>query len=193
VSDPDAHTHPPRPGAADGGDEPKRGQEPWLRFAIVFGALAIASELLFYGVILDSTLFHAYLDVLATIGGEILNFFGAGVKVSGPRIMSKDFAVAVAEGCDAIQVCSLLASAVIAFPLSWPARARGLLAGIGILQVLNLARIVTLYWVGVHWREHFHTAHELVWPGVLIVATIAIWILWVRFELPLADRVADDT
>jgi len=33
-----------------------------------------------------------------------------------------------------------------------------------------------------YFRSVFQTSHEVVWPGVLIVLTIVIWIAWVRWE-----------
>jgi exosortase H (IPTLxxWG-CTERM-specific) len=177
---------------AEGGGPPA-GQEPWLRFALVFGALAITSEVLYYAVALDSRFFDAYLGVLAEISGHMLRAFGSEVDVSGTRITGMEFAVAVAQGCDAIQVCSLLAAAVIAFPVSWAARLRGLAIGIGLLQALNIVRIVSLYWVGAYFSDYFQTAHEMVWPGILIAVTIATWILWVRWETPLPASVSDAT
>jgi exosortase H (IPTLxxWG-CTERM-specific) len=157
----------------------------------MFGFFAIVSEVVYYAVALDSTGFESYLKVLASISGWVLNLFGTDVNVSGMQITGSDFAVAVAQGCDAIQVCSLMAAAVLAFPVSWKARMRGFAIGIVTLQVLNILRIVTLYWIGASFVDHFKTAHEVVWPGVLIVATIALWILWVRWETPAPPPVSD--
>jgi exosortase H (IPTLxxWG-CTERM-specific) len=163
------------------GDEPG-GREPWLRFALTFGALAIASELLYYAVALESAGFKVYLAILARISGAILAFFGSEAVVTGTRITSNLFAVEVAQGCDAIQVCSLLAAAVIAFPVELKRKLRGVALGILLLQILNLMRIITLYLIGAHWVSVFRTAHEVVWPGILIAVTIVTWIVWVRWE-----------
>jgi exosortase H (IPTLxxWG-CTERM-specific) len=160
------------------------GNEPWLRFALLFGFLAITSEVLYFAFVLDSAWFDAYLDLLAEISGGVLRLFGTDVSVHGSRIASEGFAVEVAQGCDAIEVCSLLASAVVAFPLGIAARLRGLGMGVLVLQILNLVRIVTLYWIGANFPDYFQDSHEIAWPAFLIVATIAIWILWVRFESP---------
>ena len=158
------------------------GRGPWLRFAFIFGGLAIASELLYYGVILESEIFDAYLQLLAKIGGAFLGLFDSGLTVNDRRISSSAFAVEIAAGCDAIQVCSLLAAAIIAFPVEFKYKLRGLIAGIAILQFLNLMRIVTLFWIGFYLEKAFQTTHEVVWPGILIVLTIAIWVAWVRWE-----------
>jgi exosortase H (IPTLxxWG-CTERM-specific) len=167
--------------ATAAGDEPE-GREPWLRFALIFGGLAIVSEVLYYSVTLDSEGFRLYLGVLAELSAAFLNLFGSDVAVHETRISSSEFAVEVAQGCDAIQVCSLLAAAVIAFPVEWKRKLRGLALGILWLQLLNLLRIITLFWIGAHFSSVFSTAHEIVWPGILIVITIVTWILWVRWE-----------
>lgn len=158
------------------------GHRPWLRFALLFGLLAISSEVLYYGVILDSGGFEAYLTVLAKIGGAFLSLFDSEVFVRERRISSGAFAVEIAQGCDAIQVCALLAAAIIAFPVKFKYKLRGLIVGIAALQMLNMLRIITLFWIGMYFRSVFQTSHEVVWPGVLIVLTIVIWIAWVRWE-----------
>ena len=54
---------PPAAEAAAGADP---GRAPWLRFALVFGALAVSSEVAYYGLVLDSEFFQAYLRALAS-------------------------------------------------------------------------------------------------------------------------------
>jgi exosortase H (IPTLxxWG-CTERM-specific) len=184
VSETDSNTSLALADTADGNGEPQ-GREPWLRFALIFGALAIASEVFYYAVALNSEGFGAYLGVLAEISGAFLSLFSSDVAVNGTRISGESFAVEVAEGCDAIQVCSLLAAAVIAFPVELRSKLRGLVLGVLWLQLLNLMRIITLFWIGAHFSHVFQTAHEVVWPGILITVTIATWILWVRWETQL--------
>ncbi len=181
MSETDSHTSLASPEAASGGDEPQ-GRGPWLRFALIFGVLAVASEAFYYAVALSSGGFRVYLGVLAEISGAFLSLFDGDIAVRGTRISNRVFAVEIAQGCDAIQVCSLLAAAVIAFPVGLRRKLRGLALGILWLQLLNLLRIITLFWIGAHFSRVFQTAHEVVWPGILITITIAIWILWVRWE-----------
>lgn len=177
-------TQPPEREAGSGGGEADdgAGRAPWLRFALVFGALAIGSELAYYGIVLDSEPFEAYLRLLARISGSALNLVGQDVTVHGAQIAGGGFAVQVAHGCDAIQVCALLTAAVIAFPARLGSKLWGVVAGIALLQVLNFARIITLFLIGARFAQVFQTVHEVVWPTALIVATIAAWVLWVRRE-----------
>lgn len=172
-------------------EDPQPGREPWLRFALLFGFFAVVSEIAYYALVLDSRWFESYLKVLAMISGWVLGLFGTEVRIFGTGITGSDFAIAVAQGCDAIQVCSLLAAAVLAFPVAWKARFRGLVIGVALLQALNILRIVTLYWIGVFFPDVFEYAHEVIWPGTLIVVTVVTWILWVRFETPPPPPVPD--
>ena len=48
-------------------------RDPWIRFALTFAALAVLSELIYYGVALESPLFRAYLAVLARVSGWLLS------------------------------------------------------------------------------------------------------------------------
>lgn len=170
------------PEAAASVDTGAEGRGPWARFALTFGLLAIASEALYYGWILESAPFQHYLVVLAKTGTFILGWFDADVAVHGSRIHSGAFAVEIAQGCDAIEVCFLLAAAILAFPVEFRFKWRGLVFGIAMLQILNMVRIVTLFWIGALFPKVFRTSHEVVWPGILIVLTIVIWIGWVRWE-----------
>jgi len=172
------------PGAGDGGDAgPSRPNgAPWRRFALIFSLLAISSEIAYYAFVLESRSFERYLEMLAHVSGRVLELLGRDVTVRGVLISDSGFAVMVAHGCDALQVCALLSAAVIAFPAPLGRKVRGILGGVLLLQVLNLLRIVSLFLIGASFASIFSTVHEVVWPGVLIVITIATWIVWVRRE-----------
>jgi exosortase H (IPTLxxWG-CTERM-specific) len=166
---------------APSGDAPP-GEAPWIRIALVFAALAIGSELAYYGWILDSQVFQLYLGALARVSGVLLDLLDQDVSVSGAQISNSHFAVQVADGCVAIQICALLSAAVIAFPAPLSRRLRGVLLGVLWLQFLNFLRIASLFLIGAYYGGGFQAAHKVVWPGVLIVVTIATWIFWVRRE-----------
>jgi exosortase H (IPTLxxWG-CTERM-specific) len=155
--------------------------DPWFRFALLFGALALTCEVLYYAVLADSDLLVHYLRALAFMAVEILTTFRIHAEVHYTLVTSGDFAVQIAHGCDAIQICALYSCAVIAFPTPWRAKLRGLVVGILWLQLLNQVRIVTLVLIGRYYQTVFETAHFTVWPSVLIVITVASWIAWVRW------------
>lgn len=169
----------------EGGGEPsagKTGLDPWIRFAMVFAILGIASEVYYYAALLDSPLLDTYLTGLSYVSGQILNALGYEVEVFGSSIWDGEFMIDIAPECDAVQLTTLLASGIIAFPAPLGLKLFGLVAAIGWLQAVNFTRIVSLYFIGAHFEEAiFRTAHEVVWPVVLILATVATWVTWARW------------
>jgi exosortase/archaeosortase family protein len=53
-----------------------------------------------------------------------------------------------------------------------------MLAGIVVLQALNLVRIVSLYLVGSRFPTMFYSMHVEVWPAVFIAVAIALFMGW---------------
>ena len=153
--------------------------DPWRRFAIIFATLAVGFEFFYYGVVLESSSLQAYLGVLASLSGAILSWIGHDVAVDGVRMSSARFAVEVADGCDAIQLCALLTAAVIAFPVPLARRLRAIFFGLLWLQSLNFARIVSLFLIGTHSAGVFVSFHKVIWPTTLILITVTTWIGWV--------------
>jgi exosortase H (IPTLxxWG-CTERM-specific) len=170
------------PGAEDAVSQPpKQARDPWLRFALTFGVLALLSEVVYYGVALESDLFQRYLETLAQISGAILRPFTDGIQVRGTLITGSLFTVEIARGCDAYRICALLAAAMLAFPAPWRDKLIGLVLGLVWLNVLNFVRIVGLYFIGGLWYSEFQRAHVIYFPIFLIVMTVGAWIVWVRW------------
>lgn len=155
-------------------------RDPWLRFAITFGVLAVVSELVYYGVALESELFRTYLATLARISGWILGFLLEEVSVRGTYVTSDVFSVEIARGCDAYRLCALLTAAMVAFPASLGLKAWGIVLGLLWLNLLNFVRIIGLFFIGGYHHAHFQVSHEVYFPIFLIVMTVGAWILWVR-------------
>jgi exosortase H (IPTLxxWG-CTERM-specific) len=172
---------PAGPASPPGGGSPLALlRDPWFRFAATFGILAVTCEILYYAVLVDTEPLKAYLRTLAGVSAFLLDLVGADVERSGATVRHGGFAVQIAHGCDAIQICALLICAMLSFPAPWKARLLGLFFGILWLQFLNQLRIVSLLLIGAHYPSHFENAHLVVWPTFLIVITVVTWIAWVR-------------
>lgn len=154
--------------------------DPWLRFALLFGVLAVLSEVVYYGMALESAFFDAYLALLARSSGWILSHFTEDVRVTGAVISGKLFTVEIGQGCDAYRISALLSAAIVAFPARWSTKAWGLVLGMLWLHGLNYVRIVGLYFIGGYYRDHFQESHEVYFPVFLVCMTVLAWILWVR-------------
>lgn len=154
--------------------------DPWVRFSAQFAVLVILSEGVYYGLLLDSEPMGAYLAWTARISGQMLEFIGVEVSVRGNNIGGGGFAVQISPECDAIQLCAVLLAAIVSFEAPLRSKAVGMVLGVVWLEAVNFVRIVSLYLVGAARPSVFQTAHEMVWPVILIAITLATWVFWAR-------------
>jgi exosortase/archaeosortase family protein len=150
---------------------------PVLFFGAKFGALVVLLYALLAIPHVEGWL-YGYLEVDARISNFILNLLGQGTHVTDVTIASSSFAIAIKRGCDAVEPTWLLCAAILAFPGDWKRKLAGMLAGIVVLQLLNLVRIVTLYWIGSRFPAAFSSAHVEVWPAVFILVAIGLFVGW---------------
>ena len=155
-------------------------RDPWVRFSVQFAVLVLLSEVVYYGVLLDSEPLGVYLAWTARVSGRILELLGSEVVVRGNTISGKGFAVQISSECDAVQLCAVLLSAIVSFQAPLLSKLIGMVLGVLWLEAVNFVRIVSLFLVGVSFPASFQTAHETVWPLVLIAITLVTWILWAQ-------------
>jgi exosortase H (IPTLxxWG-CTERM-specific) len=112
--------------------------------------------------------------VVVTCGGKAL------VQGAVLRDPVGGFAVEMRDGCNAVNVTILLWSAVLAFPAPWRMKMLGLAAGSVLIQVLNIARFISLYYIGQYSMSWFDFAHGYLWETLLVLDTMVIFWLWVN-------------
>jgi exosortase H (IPTLxxWG-CTERM-specific) len=117
---------------------------------------------------------------IVTVSTASLKALGEPASAVGTQILSPGFAVDVKNGCNGVEAMLILVAAVLAFPASWRQRLAGLAVGVAVIQALNLVRVVSLFWLGVHRRDIFETFHTAVWQTILILVAVGIFLLWSR-------------
>jgi exosortase/archaeosortase family protein len=95
--------------------------------------------------------------------------------------------VTIYNGCNGLISSLVFAAAVMAYPTTWRSKALGIVFGLVAIQLLNLVRIISLYFIGVFLPDHFNEAHIVIWQSVVIIAAVAIWIVWAHFGVRMAD------
>lgn len=100
-----------------------------------------------------------------------------GVRAQGHRLVSPHGRLNVLNGCEGLETLFLLIGALLAYPLSWPARLRGLLLGTLLVYGLNLARLIVLWHAFRHDRAVFALLHGTVLPLAMVGACLLAF-LW---------------
>ena len=72
----------------------------------------------------------------------------------------------------------ILLCAVFSYPCKIKGKLLGIAIGMPALFLLNLIRMVTLFYIGTFLPGFFETTHILVWQSLMILAVIAIWFIW---------------
>lgn len=159
--------------------EPASHSHPVLRFLLIFSLLAgLFYAITFFTPFYRERLFPLVLRLTARLSGAALRLFGQQITVTGVLILSPMFSVRIVRGCDAVEPIALFVCAVLAFPLPLVTKLPGIIAGILILAILNLVRIVSLFLIGVYVPSLFGIMHVDVWQGVFIVLALMLWLLW---------------
>lgn len=194
-----SETTPPKPPDHSGIEEASPEYEeipwyrqPWIRFAVSFGVLVSGLEVLYHGVALESDAFNAFVKALARATGSVLEPFYERVNVLHARVATNKFVVTVDDGCDGLQVCTLLTAAIVAFPSTWKQKLVGVIAGNLWLQLWNVVRIATLVVVGGFDRDWFHPTHVYIWPTLLIAICLGTWLAWANWTLRDDERPGPD-
>lgn len=115
---------------------------------------------------------------IASVSGALLRMLGEPIAVSGTVISGGGFAVNIENGCNGLETALLFVSAVLAFPAPWRARLLGGLAGLAAIQLVNLVRVISLFWIGRHYPGFFQSSHTVIWQSVVVLFGVVLFFLW---------------
>jgi exosortase H (IPTLxxWG-CTERM-specific) len=123
-----------------------------------------------------------FTSAIAATSGAFLRAVGEPVTVNGTEIRSPGFSVNIENGCNGVETALLFGSAVLAFPARWVRRLLGLLLGFLAIQAINLVRVVTLFWVGLHKPSLFHSSHTVLWQSAIVLFGVLLFLFWASRE-----------
>lgn len=109
---------------------------------------------------------------------------GAKAESHGTAVTSPLFSYDIVTECTAVFPVIIFLSAVLAYPCPWRRKIVGIAAGIPVLLLVNLARLVSLFYIGYLFPGTFQTAHLLVWQSLMIFFTLLIWLFWAARSVP---------
>ncbi|MBK6960462.1 MAG: exosortase H [Gammaproteobacteria bacterium] len=121
--------------------------------------------------------------LLADLSGWLMQLFDNEVAVNGKIIRSttSSFGVSIEPGCNGVEAMIVLLAAIIAFPAPLLYKLKGLLAGFVAIQALNLARIISLFYLGLWNATLFEWAHLYIWQALIMLDALIVFLVWVRF------------
>jgi len=145
-----------------------------IRFAILLGGLyfLFTFEPVYERVVSPFTEFTAW---LAAASGKFLRM---SIDVRGVTLMGPRSSVNVGQGCDAIDVVSIILAAGLATPAAITRKISFIVVGIAVVLALNIARLWTLLYTASLSYAFMNVLHVYVWPVILLFACLGLWYYW---------------
>jgi exosortase family protein XrtM len=155
--------------------------QPEIRFTIWFLVILAGLNYLYY--ILGGTSVENF--VLAVMTAKppalIINFITPAehVVVNGTELTSPSVSFSVVSGCEGMGGVLLIISAICAAKVRLRGKLTGVLYGVTFIYLLNILRIVGLYYVMRYYNTAFNFAHYFVGQTIIIVLGCAFFVLWI--------------
>lgn len=119
---------------------------------------------------------------LASASARLIGAFG-GTCIQRAAILSNPangFALEVRDGCNGVNVVILLWAAIVAYPSNWKWKLAGLAAGLVAIQLLNLFRLISLFYLGQYSMPVFEFAHLYLWETLIVIDAMVVFGMWSR-------------
>lgn len=119
---------------------------------------------------------------VANFSTYLMHLFDADVVNTGVMIQNRinGFSILIDSGCNGIEPIIVYFAAIVAFPATIGAKCYGILAGSLTIQILNILRVITLFYLGQWNQAAFNWAHLYLWQALIILDALVVWLIWLR-------------
>lgn len=159
-----------------------------LRFFITFFVLLVGLFTLEILQPAEKYVILPFTSLIADISVWIVSAFDNDVLAAGNVIRDKvsGFGVRIERGCNGLEAVIILFSAIFAFPAPLRSKFIGFIIGFFAIQLLNLVRIISLFYLGQWNYTAFEWFHLYLWQALIILDALVVWLIWLR-TLPRND------
>jgi hypothetical protein len=154
-----------------------------IRFVVLFIVILVSLFLLEIYEPVRQTVILPFTGFLATVSSSIVQLFDANVHAYGDIIQDTKTMVAIqiAPGCNGVEAMIILLAAIVAFPAPIFYKLKGLFFGFLAIQLLNLVRIISLFYL-LQWNQTwFEWFHLYLWQALIILDALIVWLIWLRY------------
>jgi exosortase H (IPTLxxWG-CTERM-specific) len=146
-------------------------------FALIFGVCYFV-----FGIMpgVRTGLIGPYTEVLSKAVAATISLLGENATSIGTLVQSERFSLNIAMGCDGVEASCLFFAGVMAFPATWRARLIGVAVGIPLIQLINVGRLVGLYYAGVWLPSVVEEVHVYVAQTIIILLSTALLVFWLE-------------
>jgi len=129
-----------------------------------------------------------YIDATAKLSASILSLMGIESYAQGNNIISDAMIISLAFGCEGSEPIVLFIAAVSAFPSTLKNKIIGGAIGVLSLYILNIIRIILLYFIGLSEVVDFDLFHVIIFPVIFIVIAIIFFVGWLKWQSKIPQK-----
>ncbi len=148
-------------------------------FGLRFLLLLVAASILTWAVDLPNRL-TAVQEFLAASAMQIAALAGSAARVVGDQIFVRGLTININYECTGAYVLLILITFLVSYPARWRSRLLGIGVGVAALSLVNIIRIAVLIRIAEIRPDLFAYFHEYVWQGVFLVLVIVYAMAWVE-------------
>ncbi len=153
-----------------------------IKFILVFLAVLIGLFTLEMLSPVQAHVVQPFTGWLATVSAALITPFDSNVLAYGRIIehTSNHFAVSIEAGCNGVEAAIVLIAGIIAFPAPLMDRLLAIALGFVTIQMLNILRIISLFYLG-QWSEAvFSFTHLYLWPVFIMLDVLIVFLVYLR-------------
>ena len=153
-----------------------------FRFLVVF---SIVLTVLFYVELLNfvqNSVVMPWTEFLAFFSASILHLLDSTVHSYGVLIINNQTGngVKIEPGCNGVEAFIVLVAAILAYPSQWYDKLQGIVIGFFAIELLNVVRVMTLFYLSQWDKSIFEFAHLYLWQALIMLDALIFWLIWLR-------------
>jgi exosortase H (IPTLxxWG-CTERM-specific) len=152
------------------------------RFFILFVVILVALFAAELTPPVQGAVVRPWTGMLVRLSAGLIVLFDSHVAAFGQILLStaNGFGISIEAGCNGVEAAIILIAAILAFPAPWKHRMIGILAGLCAVQVLNVVRVISLFYLGQWNLKAFEWAHLYLWQALIMLDVLVVWLIWIR-------------
>ncbi|MFQ5863934.1 MAG: hypothetical protein ACE5IW_01765 [bacterium] len=110
----------------------------------------------------------------------ILQSSGNEIERIGTVIRCGGFSMDIYYKCTGVYQAAGFVAGVFAYPTPLRNKVAGVVCGVGCISVINVVRIVSIFYTGLHLPKFLPVFHGIIWETLMILLTIWLWLMWAK-------------
>ena len=153
-----------------------------IRFFVLFTLLLLGLFTLELLEPVEKYVILPFTSIIADVSVWIVQLFDDNVEAfrNVIRNSTTGFGVRIERGCNGVEAVIILFAAIFAFPAPLKNKLLGFVIGFFAIQLLNLVRIVSLFYLGQWNQVAFEWFHLYLWQALIILDALVVWLVWLR-------------